>query len=96
MKTLKEKESEVNKAMLKVKKIQKETKRQNKKTSDQTNYLKGRIETLTNERNEEKDSVQKLERQQLCMQREIEDLECQLKRQYAEIVETFDGKQYRY
>jgi len=41
--------------------------------------LKGRIETLTNERNEEKDSVQKLERQQLCMQREIEDLECQLK-----------------
>ena len=59
--------------MLKVKKIQKETKRQNKKICDQANYLKGRVETMTNERKETKESVHKLERQQLCMQREIAD-----------------------
>jgi uncharacterized protein YlxW (UPF0749 family) len=59
--------------MLKVKKIQKETKQQNQKISDQTNYLKGRVETMTNERKETNESVQKLERQQLCMQCEIED-----------------------
>ena len=70
---LKGTESEVNNAMLKVKKIQKETKRQNKKICDQANYLKGRVETMTNERKETIESVHKLERQQLCMQREIED-----------------------
>ena len=70
---LKGKESEVNNAMLKVKKIQKETKRQSKKICDQANYLKGRVETMTNERKETNESVHKLERQQLCMQREIED-----------------------
>jgi hypothetical protein len=57
--------------MLKVKKIQKVTKRQNKKICDQANYLKGRVETMTNERKETNESVHKLERQQLCMQREI-------------------------
>ena len=59
--------------MLKVKKIQKETKRQNKKICDQANYLKGRVETMTIERKETNESVHKLERQQLCMQREIAD-----------------------
>ena len=52
VKTLKEKESEVNNAMLKVKKIQRETQRQYKKICDQANYLKGRVETMTNERQE--------------------------------------------
>jgi TolA-binding protein len=70
---LKGKESEVNNAMLKVKKIQKETKRQSKKICDQANYLKGRVETMTIERKETNESVHKLERQQLCIQREIED-----------------------
>ena len=70
---LKGKESEINNAMLKVKKIQRETQRQNKKICDQANYLKGRVETMINERKETNESVQKLERQQLCMQREIED-----------------------
>ena len=59
--------------MLKVKKIQKETKRQNKKICDQANYLKGRVEPMTIERKETNESVHKLERQQLCMQCEIED-----------------------
>ena len=59
--------------MLKVKKIQKETKRQNKKICDQANYLKGRVETMTNERTETKELLHKLERQQICMQRQIED-----------------------
>jgi uncharacterized protein YlxW (UPF0749 family) len=59
--------------MLKVKKIQKETKRQSKKICDQANYLKGRVETMTIERKETNESVHKLERQQLCMQCEIED-----------------------
>ena len=79
--------------MLKVKKIQKETKQQNQKISDQTNYLKGRVETMTNERKETNESVHKLERQQLCMQHEIEDLECQLQ-DNMKIVESFDSKQY--
>ena len=59
--------------MLKVKKIQKETKRQNKKIWDQANYVKGRVETMTNERTETNESVHKLERQQICRQRQIED-----------------------
>ena len=59
--------------MLKVKKIQRETQRQYKKICDQANYLQGRVETMTNERKETNESVQKLERQQLCMQCEIED-----------------------
>ena len=59
--------------MLKVKKIQRETQRQNKKICDQANYLKGRVETMINERKETNESVQKLERQQLCMQCEIDD-----------------------
>jgi hypothetical protein len=46
-----------------IKKIQKETKRQNKKICDQANYLKGRVETMTNERKETNESVHKLERQ---------------------------------
>ena len=58
--------------MLKVKKIQREKQLQYKKICDQANYVKGRVETMTNERKETNESVQKLERQQLCMQREIE------------------------
>jgi hypothetical protein len=49
--------------MLKVKKIQREKQRQYKKICDQANYVKGRVETMTNERKETNESVQKLERQ---------------------------------
>ena len=59
--------------MLKVKKIQREKQLQYKKVCDQANYLKGRVETMINERKETNESVQKLERQQLCMQCEIDD-----------------------